>query len=220
MAVMDVNVESPNSPRPKTPRGRPRDPAIESRAIEATREILVEAGYNGLSMDLVAKRASVGRPTLYLRWPSKAHLVFASLFPGTIDDRRWIEDTGDLSVDLRTFLAAAAAYFSTPVFRAGWPGLLADFSGDPDLRREVIAAQWQTMRGTFVTRLQRSDVCPSISPMSAIDLLDVLIGALYQRAAVLQEPLGGFIDVLVDLAIVWIERSDGPETPATTSADS
>ena len=201
-------MDPPSDPTPirrgRQPRGRPRDPSIESRAVEATRTLLLEAGYNGLSMDLVARRASVSRPTLYLRWPSKAHLVYASLFPGPIEERRWIVDTGDLDHDVRTFLSDVAGYFSTPIFRAGWPGLLADFGDDPLLRESVISEQWHAMRDAFVARVQRGESGTSITPRSAIDLLDVLIGALYQRTLVMQEPLEGFVEVLARLAINWV----------------
>ncbi len=50
-------------------RGRPRDPAINDAILTAARELLVEVGYAELSMEAVAARAGVSKPTLYLRWP-------------------------------------------------------------------------------------------------------------------------------------------------------
>ena len=44
--------------------------------------ILREDGYGGLSINGVAARAKVGRPTIYRRWPSKAALVVAALARG------------------------------------------------------------------------------------------------------------------------------------------
>src|SRR4051812_14557423 len=46
-------------------RGRPRDPAINEAILTATRNLLVEVGYANLSMEAVAARAGVSKPTLY-----------------------------------------------------------------------------------------------------------------------------------------------------------
>src|SRR5437773_2620831 len=54
------------------------DMAARSRdaILDATRALLGEVGYARLSIDGVAKRAGVGRPTIYRWWPDKSHLVF------------------------------------------------------------------------------------------------------------------------------------------------
>ncbi len=59
--------------------GRPRDPEIANAILVATLELLAEHGYRGTSLDAVAQRAGVGKPTLYRRWPSKQDLVVAAL---------------------------------------------------------------------------------------------------------------------------------------------
>jgi AcrR family transcriptional regulator len=52
--------------------GRPRDPSAHGRLLDATRTLLRDVGYQQLTMEAVALRAGVGKPTLYRRWHSKA----------------------------------------------------------------------------------------------------------------------------------------------------
>src|ERR1700677_4044484 len=59
--------------------GRPRSEAAVSHAeiMDAVSELLKEKPARDLTMDAVAKRAGVGKPTLYKWWPSKAALIMA-----------------------------------------------------------------------------------------------------------------------------------------------
>lgn len=65
---------------PKSARGRPRSEAAESHAaiLDAVYELLQEGSARDLTFEAVAKRAQVGRPTLYKWWPSKSALVLAT----------------------------------------------------------------------------------------------------------------------------------------------
>jgi len=56
-------------------RGRPRDAQAEQAILTATVDLLGEVGFGSLSIEAVAARAGVGRPTVYRRWPSKLELV-------------------------------------------------------------------------------------------------------------------------------------------------
>ena len=59
--------------------GRPRgNSAVAHDAIlDAVQELLRERPARDLTMDAVAKRAGVGKPTLYKWWPSKTALIFS-----------------------------------------------------------------------------------------------------------------------------------------------
>jgi AcrR family transcriptional regulator len=60
-------------------RGRPPIEAAESHAaiLDAVYDLLQERSVRDLTMEAVAKRAGVGKPTLYKWWPTKAALVLA-----------------------------------------------------------------------------------------------------------------------------------------------
>lgn len=80
-------------------RGRPRDPQVEERAVRAALEVFGEAGWAGFNLDVVGRRAGVGKASLYLRWGSAEELLIDAIGRGV----RFVEevDTGSLRGDLR-----------------------------------------------------------------------------------------------------------------------
>ena len=64
---------------PGTPLKIGRDARHDQAILDATLEILLQQGYRGVTIEGVAARAGVGRPTIYRRWPSKPAVVVAAL---------------------------------------------------------------------------------------------------------------------------------------------
>lgn len=90
---------------PPRPAGRPLDAGVQAALLRATQDLLIEEGYERLTVDVVAKRCGASKATIYRRWPSKMALVIAAavdLFP--VPE---LPDTGDLREDL---LACGRAY--------------------------------------------------------------------------------------------------------------
>src|ERR1700721_3925876 len=63
----------------KTSRGRPRDPATRRRILAAASKLLDEGGLGAVTMEAIAARAGVGKPTIYREWPN-AHAVAMAAF--------------------------------------------------------------------------------------------------------------------------------------------
>ncbi len=61
------------------PRGRPRDPAVDDRISQAAIALFSEVGWSGFSVEAVARRARVGKGTIYLRWATKEALLATAL---------------------------------------------------------------------------------------------------------------------------------------------
>ena len=55
--------------------GRPRRQGATEAILEATVTLAAERGLKELTLDAVAARAGVGRPTIYRRWSSKEALL-------------------------------------------------------------------------------------------------------------------------------------------------
>ena len=113
-------------------RGRPRDPRTDRDVIAATRRLLAADGYERVSIEAIAKAAGVSRPTIYRRWPSKAHLVFDAAFavPTGAD---LPTPSGDFDADLRAFVRAALHFWGDPVVEAAALGILAERHRDHEL---------------------------------------------------------------------------------------
>jgi AcrR family transcriptional regulator len=116
--------------------GRPRDGRIDDAVLAATRELLLDVGYAGISLTAIAERAGTTRPALSRRWPSLDHLVHEAAFPTDLTVR--IERTGSLHADVRTMLEGTLAAFSDPVARAAAPGLVAAVTADTGLHRVLL----------------------------------------------------------------------------------
>jgi AcrR family transcriptional regulator len=99
-------------------RQRRRGSQLEADIREAVLAELAEAGYQGLSMQGVARRAGTGKAPLYRRWPGKDQMlidVLAHQPPGRDESPA---DTGQLRGDLIQILAQMAAAMAQPTGRA------------------------------------------------------------------------------------------------------
>ncbi|GAA5120486.1 TetR/AcrR family transcriptional regulator [Luteolibacter yonseiensis] len=88
--------------KPAKALGRKRDPERDGDFLEATLHILAEAGFDSMTMDLVAARVKAGKATLYRRWESKELLVrdaLISMSRNSIEVDQ-LPDTGNLRDDL------------------------------------------------------------------------------------------------------------------------
>ena len=87
-------------------RGRPRSPRAQQAIVTATCDLLLEMGYERLSIEGVAARAGVGKQTVYRWWPSKSALVTEAVLEGRLPiSGEPPPDTGDLRTDLGSWLA-------------------------------------------------------------------------------------------------------------------
>lgn len=160
--------------------GRPRDPNLDERALAATRELLTERGFEGTTVQAVAKRSGVHASALYRRWPSRIELIEDAVFPGF--DRPTVEPTGDLGVDLRRFVRAYAAALGAPAMRAAMPGLLAHHQATggrpPEAYLRVSA------RPQFVDVLRAAPADAVDESVDPDDVFDILLGALVARTLI------------------------------------
>lgn len=185
-------------------RGRPRDPAINEAILRAARELLIELGYAELSMEAVAARAGVSKPTLYLRWPSKGVLIWDAVFTKTSTVS--VPEQGDLGTDLRAALALGINDFAAPEARAALPGMLAELSSSPELaqlvRARVIEPNYARMRRLLERAQQRGEIRADADLTLVID---ALFGATLARATVLDRPLDESLAArLVDLVVAGL----------------
>ncbi|WP_037079529.1 TetR/AcrR family transcriptional regulator [Pseudonocardia spinosispora] len=95
---------------PETP-GRPRDTTLDDRILAATRDLLAENGYQGLSIGAVARAAGTTRPSVYLRFTGKQDLATRAIAGMNVPDE--LRTTKDIRADL----IAELAHFRTAVTR-------------------------------------------------------------------------------------------------------
>jgi AcrR family transcriptional regulator len=115
--------------------GRPRDASIDARVFAVTRSLLVEIGWDGLSMRTIATRSGVSRSSLSRRWSSKAELVLHAIL-GATPDLAPFADTDRLGwVDW--VARGSRELFARPEVRAAVPGLLLAMAENEQLRNRL-----------------------------------------------------------------------------------
>src|SRR5688500_1295170 len=63
----------------RKPRGRPRSTAAKEAILKAARELLDQGGVGAVTMEAVAARAGVGKPTVYRWWPDRHSVAMAAM---------------------------------------------------------------------------------------------------------------------------------------------
>lgn len=85
-------------PRANPPRRRSEK--SRTAIVTATRELLLERGFDGLTIEAVAARAGVGKQTIYRWWPSRPALVADVMLEDADKILASVSHTGDLAADL------------------------------------------------------------------------------------------------------------------------
>ncbi len=169
-------------------RGRPRDPGYDKTILDATLEILFDKGYAGLTIDGVAARTGVGRPTIYRRWSSKPALVIAALTQSV--GLSPTPDTGALRDDLLAFQRQQVRMMDRPESRRVTAGLVADLVGHRELAESYFGDYIRPRQASVWQALQRGVERGELRPDADFTLIyDLLLGPLFVRSVVRGEPL-------------------------------
>jgi AcrR family transcriptional regulator len=174
---------------------------VNEAILTATCELLIEVGYAGVSIDAVAARAGVGKPTIYRRYPNKTALLFEAVFGKT--KSKPDPDTGSLVSDLREAYRWAVDEFAAPEARAALPGLIADLAANPQLadlvRAHVVGPEYARVRAGLERARERGEIRSDADLTLAID---AFTGTALARVLILDRPVdSAFADRLVDLII-------------------
>lgn len=193
--------------------GPRRDPAVDEAVLDATRRSLVEVGYAATTLEGVARRAGVSRPTIYRRWPNKAMLVHEAVFPLPAP---FPDGPRDLADEIALLVRGLVDFFAPEHVRAAVPGLMAELRDDPELR-SCFAARLETeARRTFAVdvlapavedRRARSGLDPDV-------VLDLLTGAVVVATCVRRvDDLDAFAAALTDVLLHGIAAVDAAHRP-------
>lgn len=180
-------------------RGRKRDPEAQSAILQTTRELLLEVGYAGLSIEAIARRAGVGKSTIYRWWPSKAPLVLEA----TADHLAIgiVPDTGDTERDLLIAAQQLIETFSDRLASIVIFAVIGQLEPDSILAstfRDAWVYPWRESAARAIARgLVRGDIAAGADPDL---LLDVLVGTVFQRTLVMARPSNDALaQALVDM---------------------
>jgi len=162
-------------------RGRPRSDRVEQSILKAASALLVERGFDAMTIEDVAARAGVGKSSIYRRWSTKGTLALDAFLVDFLTQQPPVNN-GDLEVDLREALTLwTAAVVGTPTGRA-LVGLVAEAQTDSDLASGWTERVMKPVREQHRTMVERAIERGEIAPQSDVDvIMDLLYGAAYHR---------------------------------------
>jgi AcrR family transcriptional regulator len=118
----------------RRPPGRPRSADADHAIVEATLELLTEAGVASLAIEQVAARAGVAKATIYRRWPNKEALILDAL--ATVEDQPPALPGTSLRDDLLTLVIGLIGRSVHPGRGQLYAWMVAESDRNPEIARK------------------------------------------------------------------------------------
>jgi AcrR family transcriptional regulator len=205
-----------NRPSPDRPRGRPRSLEARRAILKATHEMLAEGGLSSVTIEGIAARAGVGKPTIYRTWPN-AHAVAMAALMESDESGESVDATAKQTTEpapkpnersscaltaLRTQLHEVASVFSAPLGRSV---TLMIAAAEPDtelskaFRNHFILARRNEGRAFLASAMSNGEIRRDLD----IDVaLDLIYAPVFYRLLMGHAPLTArFIDDVLNLAL-------------------
>ena len=161
-------------------RGRPRSEATDAAILDAAMAEMAERGYARMSIDAIAARAGVSKPTIYLRHSGKAELATAAL--AAFQQRALPRPTGDTRADLVAILRHLKRGVERPFGMAMIGTVLAEEAHTPELlslfRERLVAPRRAALRGVLEAARDRGELREDADLDAAVA---ALVGAYYAQ---------------------------------------
>ena len=177
--------------------GPVRSEAARLAILDAAVALFAERGYDHLTIEGIARRAGVGKQTIYRWWSSKGDVIAEAILEGRLlGSERELPDTGDPRTDLAVWLTNLFTLRTSPDGEGLLRSLVAAAAGSAEtgrrLRAEILAAPLveslsRAMGGVTGPRLDAA--------------VDALLGAVILRALSREDFDGDDMLVLVDAVV-------------------
>lgn len=174
--------------------GRPRSAQSHQAILQATLELLAEVGFERMSIEAIATRAGVGKPTIYRRYSSKEELVADAI--ETCREEYVIPDTGSLWGDIDALLGRAAQTTFSPLGRQMVAMIISTASSNPHFAQVYWTKYLQPRRQAFAVVFERAKARNEVQADLDPDLVFDLISGINLYALVFQattEPWEGYV---------------------------
>ncbi|GAA1161974.1 TetR/AcrR family transcriptional regulator [Nocardioides aquiterrae] len=185
-----------------SPTERPRiEGDRELEILGATLEVLVDVGYDRLTMDAVAARAKASKATLYRRWTNKVSLVVDALHHSKGPTE--VPDTGTLRGDLMGVFCGMGGLADQEVVSV-FASVLTAITRDPDFaeafRRDVVGPKIAASQQIWERARDRGELREDVD----LSLLEpALAGIVLHRLFIMgEQPTPELITRVIDQIIL------------------
>jgi AcrR family transcriptional regulator len=162
--------------------GRPREAATEDAIIDAALSLLDESCYSEITVEKIASRAGVGKPTIYRRWKTKADIVLHAYAQRASNRTPPYMPSEDVYGDLQQFLERLFAVTVHPVNNRAVRCFIAESQYDEDFRRKFFELFLKKRREAIAAILRHGQTMGQIRPDMEIEVAcDLIYGAFSAR---------------------------------------
>lgn len=178
----------PADPVPPAARGRPRNPQTRMAILRAARELMEQGGPAAVTMEAVAARAGVGKPTVYRWWPDRHAVSMAALMEAQ-PDARPARKTRSVAQSLQQQLNEVVGTFATRTGR-NVATIIAAADSSTEIskafRNHFVLARREEGRRLLLEGMASGELRGDVDVDAALDLL---YGPLFFRLMLGHAPL-------------------------------
>lgn len=162
------------------PPSRPRSPRVHRAILDATVALLVETGFDGMSVEAVAATAGVGKSAIYRRWPAKEDLVIAAIADAFAEPAT--ADTGSVRADLLMSARELHRLMTSATTGGVFPPMAAEVAKGSRLGRDYAGRVIGPRRAIFAAAVRRGIERGELSAGADVELgVDLLVGTFLLR---------------------------------------
>lgn len=158
--------------QPRRP-GRPRDETIDEEIVDCLFQLVEEAGLDGVTIDAIADRAGVSKPTIYRRWSSKDDLMVDAV-AGLVGDIE-IPEGEDIREVLLHAIGRLKSYMSKTTAGVILPWMIAEVARDSAVGRRyteaVIIPGRTALAGHIRDAIGKGELRQDLDVEMAVDML-------------------------------------------------
>jgi len=173
-----------------------------SRAVilRAAYDLIVEFPYAEVTIEKIAARAGVGKPTIYRRWPSKGPLLLDAVVEYAMLPE--VAGAGELTRDIRTWLHSLIDYLADPVTGRFMAEIVGAIQIDAELARAWHERMFAPIRERNLVLVRAAQQSGELRAGSPDLLMDLIVGQVWFRLLVTKRPLShDEVDEMLDLAL-------------------
>ena len=185
-----------------------RNAATRQAILDAALDLVVASGLEALTIEAIARRAGVGKQTIYRWWPSKGAVLLEAYLEQRVEERTATPplgtlDRGDFAADVRRVLREMAQAFATRSWETPYRALTVAIQEDPQLGAEasarLIKPALDDARAWVAAAQQRGEVRADIDADIAVE---ILLAPIFHRWLLRTGPLtADYADSLADAVV-------------------
>jgi AcrR family transcriptional regulator len=154
-------------------RGRPRSGESEEAILAATLQLLTEKPLRDISMEEIARKAGVGKATIYKWWPSRAYVALDAFLRKT-NQMMPVPDTGSFRRDILERVRSLMVFYRSPAGRI-MAQFVAEAQSDKEFaslfRERFIKPRRDTAGVIFDRGVERGEIEQNLDRELVLDLI-------------------------------------------------